>query len=137
MSFNLSKKKVSEINLRHLHSVDKFYRMHAGVGSKLLSVEKDTLTLEIDVNDKWLTKKTLEQTSIQFLKSWKDFNKELQKYNYYIVNIYKSSPLGFTIDIKTPKEDIALKLKKLNSKKVKILLDVFSNREPNNLLRRN
>lgn len=137
MSFNLSKQEVSEINSKHLHSVDKFYRMHAGVGSKLLSVKNDTLTLEIDVNDKWLAKKTLEQTSIQFLKSWKDFNKELQKCNYYIVNIYKSSPLGFTIDIKTPKEDIALKLKRFNSKKAKILLDVFSNREPNNLLRRN
>ena len=137
MSFNLSKKKVSEINSKHLHSVDKLYRMHAGVGSKLLSVKNDTLTLEINVNDQWLTKKTLEQTSIQFLKSWKDFNKELQKCNYYIVNIYKSSPLGFTINIKTSKEDIALKLKKFNSKESKILLDVFSNREPNNLLRRN
>ena len=128
MSFNLSKQEVSEINSKHLHSVDKLYRMHAGVGSQLLSVKNDTLVLEINVNDQWLTKKTLEQTSIQFLNSWKQNIKELQKCKYYIVNIYKSSPLGFTIDIKTTKEEIALKLKKFNGKESKILMDVFSNK---------
>ena len=128
MSFNLSKQEVSKINSKHLHSVDKLYRMHTGVGSQLLSVKNDTLVLKINVNDQWLTKKTLEQTSIQFLNSWKQNIKELQKCKYYIVYIYKSSPLGFTIDIKTTKEEIALKLKKFNSKKSKILLDVFSNK---------
>ena len=128
MSFNLSKQKVSEINSKHLHSVDKLYRMHAGVGSTLLSVENDTMALEINVNDQWLTRKTLEQTSSQFLNSWKQFNKELQKCNYYIVNIYKSRPLGFTIDSKTTKEEVQLKLKKFNSKESKILLEVFSNK---------
>ena len=67
MSFNLSDQEVSKINTKHIHSVDKFFRMHAGVGSDLLSVKNDTMVLEINVNDKWLTKKTLEQTSIQFL----------------------------------------------------------------------
>ena len=136
MSFNLSKQKVSEINSKHLHSVDKFYRMHAGVGSELLSVENDTLVLEINVNDQWLTKKTLEQTSQQFLNSWKQNIKELQKCKYYIVLINKSSPLGFTVDSKTTKEEIASQLKKFNSKESKILLDIFSNKEANNLLRK-
>jgi len=54
MSFNLSKQEVSEINSKHLHSVDKHYRMHTGVGSQLLSVKNDTLVLEINVNDQWL-----------------------------------------------------------------------------------
>ena len=127
MSLNLSKQEVSEINSKHLHSVDKFYRMHAGVGSQLLSVKNDTLVLEITINDQWLTKKTLEQTSIQFLNDWKEHIKELQKCKYYIVYINKSSPLGFTIDLNTTKEEIALKLKKFNSKASKILLGVFSN----------
>jgi hypothetical protein len=111
-----------------MHSVDKLYRMHAGVGSTLLSVENDTMVLEINVNDLWLTRKTLEQTSSQFLNSWKQFNKELQKCKYYIVNIYKSSPMGFTIDNRTTKEEVKLKLKTFNSKESKILLEVFSNK---------
>ncbi|GAA4270443.1 hypothetical protein [Hyunsoonleella aestuarii] len=127
MSFNLSKQEVSEINSEHLHSVDKLYRMFAGVGSQLLTVKNDTLVLEININDQWLTKKTLEQTSIQFLNNWKEHIKELQKCKYYIVYIYKSNPLGFTIDTKTTKEEIELKLKNLNSRESKILLDVFSN----------
>ena len=41
MSFNLSKQEVSEINSKHLHAVDKLYRMHAGVGSQFLNNWKD------------------------------------------------------------------------------------------------
>ena len=43
MIFNLSKQEVSAINLKHLHTVDKLYRMNAGVGSDLLSVKNDTM----------------------------------------------------------------------------------------------
>ena len=127
MSFNLLDKEVSKINTKHIHSVDKFFRMHAGIGSDLLSVKDDTMVLEINVNDKWLTKKTLEQTSIQFLNDWKKYNDVLQKCKYYVVYIYKTSPLGFTISPNATEEEIALKLKKFNSRESKILLDIFSN----------
>jgi hypothetical protein len=134
MSFNLSDQEVSKINSEHIHSVDKLYRMHTGVGSNLLSVKDDTMVLEVNVNDKWLTKKTLEETSIQFLNSWKDYNKILQNCKYYIVYIYKSSPLGFNFDANSTKEEIPLLLKKIKSKEFKILLYRFSNKEPNNFL---
>mgnify|MGYP000956125444 CR=1 FL=1 len=123
MSFNLSDQEVSKINSKHIHSVDKFYRMHTGVGSNLLSVKDDTMVLEVNINDKWLTKKTLEHTPIQFLNCWKEYNNVLQNCKYYIVYIYKSSPLGFTISPNATKEEIALLLKKFNSKESKILLN--------------
>ena len=134
MSFNLSKQEVSKINSEHLHSVDKHYRMNTGVGSQLLSVKDDTMVLEVSINDKWLTKKTLEHTPIQFLNCWKDYNKILQNCKYYIVYIYKSSPLGFNFDVNSTEEQIALQLKKLNTKESKTLLYVLSNKVPNNLL---
>lgn len=134
MSFNLSDQEVSKINTKHIHSVDKLYRMHAGVGSNLLSVKDDTMVLEVNINDKWLTKKTLEHTPIQFLNCWKEYNNDLQNCKYYIVYIYKSSPLGFTISPNATNEEIALQLKKFNSKESKILLNVFSNKEPNTFL---
>jgi hypothetical protein len=127
MSFNLSKQEVSKINSKHLHSVDKLYRMNAGVGSSLLSVKDDTMVLEVNINDKWLTIKTLEQISIQFLNNWKENIKELQKCKYYVVYVYKTSPLGFTISPNATEEEIALKLKKFNSREPKILLGIFSN----------
>ena len=61
--------------------------------------------------------------------------KQFQKCKYCIVYVYKTSPLGFTISPNATKEEIALQLKKFNSKESKILLDVFSNKEPNILLK--
>jgi len=72
MSFNISDKEVSKINSKHLHTVDKLYRMNAGVGSNLICVKDGTMVLEVNINNKWLAIKNLKQTSIQFLNSWKD-----------------------------------------------------------------
>ena len=133
MIFNLSKQEVSAINSKHLHTVDKLYRINAGVGSDLLSVKNDTMVLEVNINDQWLEKKTLEQTSNQFLTCWKKFNSVLQKSRYYTVYVYNTSPLGFMISANATKEEMALALQKFNTKTSKRLLGVFSNKELNNL----
>ena len=133
MIFNLSEEEVSVINLKHLRTVDKLYRINSGVGSNLLSVRNDTMVLEININDKWLENKTLKQTSNQFLNCWKKFNSVLQKSRYYTVYIYNASPLWFMIGGNATKEEISLELKKLNPKTAKRLLGVFSNKELNSL----
>ena len=133
MIFNLSEEEVSAINLKHLRTVDKLYRINSGVGSNLLSVHNDTMVLEININDKWLENKTLKQTSNQFLNCWKKFNSVLQKSRYYTVYIYNASPLWFMIGGNATKEEISLELKKLNPKTAKRLLGVFSNKELNSL----
>jgi len=133
MIFNLSEEEVSAINLKHLRTVDKLYRINSGVGSNLLSVRNDTMVLEININDKWLENKTLKQTSNQFLNCWKKFNSVLQKSRYYTVYIYNASPLWFMIGGNATKEEISLELKKLNPKTAKRLLGVFSNKELNSL----
>jgi len=127
MRNNLSKQEVSALNFKHVKSVDKFYRMFIGVGSQLVEAKNDCLTIEINVNDKWLAKKSLTATALHFLNDWKSFNKELQAFHYHRVYIYKSGILGFSLDPKTKGEEIQQKLKQFKSHKPRTLLYVFSN----------
>lgn len=127
MNYHLSQEEVSAIHKFHIQNVDKFYRMFAGVGSRLLSVESNTINLEIIINDSWLKLKTLEETAFQFLENWKNVNKALQPCKYYRIYIYNSHPLGHTIYPKDTNNTIVNKINTLKKKHPKVLIKVFTN----------
>ena len=77
---------LSTVSDKHIHGVDKFYRMFAGLSSYLLSYENGIIELEIRFSKRW--PKPVEETALQLANSWRR-NDLLQKAKGYHVHLYK------------------------------------------------
>ncbi|MDA0195590.1 MAG: hypothetical protein O2887_08070 [Bacteroidetes bacterium] len=124
---NLSQQEVLSISQRHILSVDKMYRMHAGVSSSLTAVKEGIVYLEVNVNIKWLEKKSPLKTAKQFADSWRHGNKELRAASGYIVNIFQTNRIaGFTLPAKKWNSRLADELrKKMSIEEINQLIFVY------------
>jgi len=86
---------LSEVADRHIYSVDKLYRMHAGISSDLVSYEDEIIELEIRVTERW--PKSHEVTALQLANCWRR-NRELDQAKGYLVHIYDiQRPVGLSV----------------------------------------
>lgn len=93
---SLSSEQVEIINDEHIHSVDKLYRMHAGISSRLKSVKNGIAHLEVEIHSRW--EKTNEVTVKQFIESWGNHNPDLKNIDGWGVRIYSAEKVaGFTL----------------------------------------
>ena len=92
------KETLSAINDRHMHAIDKMYRMFAGLSSHLLAYEEGTLTLQVHHSKRW--PKDPVTTAQQLAESWIRFNPELKEAHTYMVYVHASgSETGFANSI--------------------------------------
>lgn len=110
----ISQYSINEINERHTNNVDKLYRMHAGISSRLVNVLEDMVFLEVTIHPSW--KKTYQETAEQFIESWRSHNPELQGYPGWGVSIRMSLKIaGFTISPdRLYSDELDQKLKRIN-----------------------
>lgn len=93
--YDLSAEQIETVNHKHIYAVDKLYRMHAGISSKLISVIRGFALLEVYIHPGW--KKSNEVTAKQFIESW-SHNPEIQNLDGWEVRIFSSRKIaGFTI----------------------------------------
>jgi len=98
---------IRAISQRHIHSVDKLYRMCAGVASELISYESGVIELEVRKGKRWT--KTPEVTARQFAESWRKGNRELADAVAFLVHIYdKPTPPGFSVPADSLSDDDAI-----------------------------
>jgi len=86
----MEKTHIEDINRRHIHSVDKLYRMHGGLSSKLLDFNNGTIYTQIHTTDLWTKSPLL--TAFQLVQCWVDFNPELNTAWKFHVSFYSSEP---------------------------------------------
>lgn len=98
---------LAAISRRHIHGIDKLYRMHAGLSSELVSYESEVIELEIRHGARW--KKSPEVTARQMADCWRNHNPELSAAVAFLVHIYeKPTPPGFCVPAKQLKSKQAL-----------------------------
>jgi len=85
----MEKSIVSTINNRHICSVDKYYRMMAGLSSELTFFNEETLYLRIQTTEMW--KKRPGVTARQLAECWRSFNVELSGLKKYVVILDQKS----------------------------------------------
>jgi len=94
-NLNLTTEQIETINHDHIYSVDKLYRMNAGISSQLISVKKGIALLEVEIHSGW--KKPNEVTAKQFIQSWSNHNPDLKEVDGWEVRIFTSEKIaGFT-----------------------------------------
>ncbi len=82
---------------RHIYSIDKLYRMHAGLSSDLVSYENWIIDLDIRVTKRW--PKSLEVTALQMADCWLG-KPELVQAKGYLVHIYDvQKPVGSSVPV--------------------------------------
>jgi hypothetical protein len=84
-----NKDNLKAINTRHMHAIDKMYRMFAGLSSHLLAYEEGTLTLQVHHSKRW-TKDPL-TTAKQLAESWFFHNPEFKDAHTYSVYVHSST----------------------------------------------
>lgn len=104
----MNKKLLKKINHKHIHSVDKFYRMYGGLSSSLTDYKDETIYLAIHISPRW--NKDASTTAQQLAECWKTCNTELFAAKYYCVHIYSiNGDTGFVTSFNTPPNDKVLK----------------------------
>ncbi|MCS5488907.1 hypothetical protein [Algoriphagus limi] len=81
----MNKSRIQSINSHYRLAVGKYYVMHAGLSSSLLSYNKKEIRLLISYDSRW--KKDPATTAYQVAKSWKTTSKALAKAETYHVTI--------------------------------------------------
>ena len=82
---------------RHIYSIDKLYRMHAGLSSDLISYEDGIIELEIRVTKRW--PKSHEVTALQLADCWRG-QPELDQAKGCLVHIYDvQKPVGSSVPV--------------------------------------
>lgn len=95
----MNKEAIRKIAERHIHSVDKYYRMFGGLSSNLDDYSDSTIYITIHKNRNW--KKDNATTAKQLALSWRngcDALKEAKK--YHVTIIHNETPTGFAIPLK-------------------------------------
>ncbi len=92
-----------KINDYYIRNVDKFYRMHGGLSSCLLSYENETIELNIEISGRWT--KDPRTTSIQISESWRSHCIELRNAKKYKVHLSYLSPVCDTGAVVSVPED--------------------------------
>ena len=115
----MEKQLIKDINTKHIHAVDKHYRMYSGLSSQLLDYVDNTIILEITINERW--QKDSNTTAKQLADSWKKFNPELSSALHYLVHvIHSKKTTGFVLNFEE------LKNKKLISDLIRKFNDVVN-----------
>jgi len=87
---------IKAISQRHIHRIDKLYRMCAGLSSDLVSYESGVIELEIRKGKRW--PKPPEVTARQLAECWRHSNRELSGAVAFVVHIYEQrTPTGFSV----------------------------------------
>ena len=79
-----------DLNEKQCRGVDKWYRMFAGLASKIISCEELTIELEIRISKRWPKDPTT--TAIQLSKCWREFNDCLNDARFYKVTLIFLNP---------------------------------------------
>ena len=87
---------LEQINHRHIHGIDKFYRMFGGAASRLLSFEYGILELEVRLDER-AHRSTPVAMARKLADSWHR-EPELVHATGFLIHVYKAvRPLGFAI----------------------------------------
>lgn len=125
----LSLAEVEEISSRSIKACDKWYRMCAGISSKLEKYEDGIMYLRIENTETKFYSNG--DTAVKFAREWMRWNEELKNTTGFVVTFYKVESTGFIMDGLTAIEnknivwDIMQKFI-LESKKEKEPMCVFS-----------
>ena len=92
---SLSLPEIEKISSSHIHGVDKWYRMYAGIASKLERYEYGILYLRVDNTEKQLPSNY--DTALKFAECWRKWNKELKSPRGFVVSFYKTQSTGFVM----------------------------------------
>lgn len=124
-NLNLSSEKIEAINDDHIHAIDKLYRMHAGISSRLVSVKQGVALIEVDTNSKW--PKSNEVTASQFIESWNNHNPDLMEVDGWEVRIYINKKIaGFTISVnEIDSPELQEKINQINGNPEKNLVHIY------------
>jgi hypothetical protein len=91
------------LNKRHVSSIDKWYRMCAGVGSEITAFEHGTMYLAITVNER--QQPPFDEIVGKIVQSWMH-EKELKTASEYVAVIYETEGrLGVLINARTGTPD--------------------------------
>ena len=87
---------IKAISQRHIHRIDKLYRMHGGLSSELVSYESGVIELEIRKGKRW--PKPPEVTARQLAECWRSSNQELSGAVAFVVHLYEQeTSTGFSV----------------------------------------
>ena len=124
-NLTLTDERVKTITHKHMHAVDKLYRMHAGISSDLIAVKNGIAQLEVRIHSGW--KKPHEVTIDQFITLWTNHISELKEIDGWQVKVYTSEKIaGFTISpsaIDSP--ELQKRLDLLNAEPERTLIYVY------------
>ena len=118
---------LEQINHRHIHGIDKFFRMFGGAASQLLSFDDGILELEVRLDNR-ANRSTPAAMARKLADSWHR-EPELRSATGFLVHVYKTMrPLGFAIPAsgrskKTLMEDLVRQARKLAKEHPDILLE--------------
>jgi len=87
----LSTEEIKKINDRHIHDVDKWYRIMEGISSRLISVREGIISLEVLIN--FTETHDPEKTTSKISETWRRFNPELGGAALIEVSVYKTRQL--------------------------------------------
>lgn len=95
---------LQQLNESHIHSVDKWLRMCAGIGSHLIGYEDRIVHLRIRNTEKYLRSDL--ETANKFVHLWIDWNEELRdaigfRVDYYIMSDFKCAFSGSVDNLDT------------------------------------
>ena len=124
----LSETTIAGISSKHIHSVDKFYRMFAGLASHLERYEKDIIYLRIENTEKKLPSNY--KTALDLAKCWWIGNKELSHAKGFVVSFYGTKSTGVVFNYEELKDEGKIKqaVEELKSagKQKSELINIFS-----------
>ncbi|TXB66197.1 hypothetical protein FRY74_06385 [Vicingus serpentipes] len=101
---------LNRINESHIMRVDKLYRMHGGLSSRLISYQNQTMFLEIIISNRW--RKDNLTTANQIAKCWKEYNNQLANSSFFNVKIKRTEgETGFVMGLKEKQSKTDLKKK--------------------------
>jgi hypothetical protein len=87
---------LSELTSRHANSVDKWYRMCAGMSSSIVALDDDSYELRVEMSDRVPPEKR-EQMIFNISKAWSRL-RELAHCRHVRVRVYRTqSPQGFMV----------------------------------------
>ena len=141
MTTTLKETDIADLNNRHIHSIDKLYRMHTGVASEILEIHDDHFVLQVQVHDR-LPAERRELIIFNITKAWLP-NPELKHCRRVCLRVVKSqAPAGLLADPKlnggVQREEFtaafAAQIRAIGaaSKRPKILVDEYEGRLPLN-----